>query len=727
MGSAASASLKAAAQAASDDFEHALAWNEAVLDSVVILGDCAIMGASALGYRAMELAVPFSERGERKLACIVDGGQAELWYRKFAAMTGGCLAGKDIDIWIILMPSVDSDPCFYGSSLTQSILIPCLACSDACSSRSSTADVRLVHRDFYFANPIGSGFEWSGFLANDAKILPGSKRHAMKAWLDSWSEFVYGQRAGMYYATMLGYDEEEIQNGMAALDRFLKEGKPADDSAYSIPGSLLMVMITLAAGPDGDGVQVACTNAAGDEVCSKLFKQSDSLAELATLLREDLPESGPPTFWQGADEVPANHKIADYKELTAQRPLLRHSLADVVQFPQASVRFCVGDCHGLAKELSFEQFKFDEQKALKWKDAGADVLFMADVESLSSEFDQEVEQLRETMPDAGTSRATLTLVVIAKDFGSFKHPNFVLRLSKAVELFNICVFATLDDIDKIKSVYLKSPAFPNGQCLCQAMVPYPRIKFFCLLGSDGKTCGRELRDASLMCTSVKFGADAPTLPKEKLHDRQYIVGPGDPIHFVTVPGESKATFVTPHCVLQDVLRMAIQAGCTEGDSCDQEEALGNIKELRSSYKDIRGEEGEASDWDEVPKEKEAPPEEPDGSLESAKRYVERLGRKPLAELRSLGHPPPCALLPCKAAAVLLDVEVGADEWKSLQQMMADGDFAQKLLDIKPDTISTDKLAKVRALATDADFTYERQKRASVIAAALAALILALIK
>jgi len=311
-----------------------------------------------------------------------------------------------------------------------------------------------------------------------------------------------------------------------------------------------------------------------------------------------------------------------------------------------------------------------------------------------------------------------------------------MGLNVAMENIDACVLATLDDIEKVKSVYLKkSPTCPNGQCLCQAMVPYPRLHFFTLLGEDGKTCGRDVQDGSLLFTSVKCGSGAPTLPKEKLGGRQFIVGPEGPLHFVTVPGENRATLVIPCRILLDVFKMAIQAGCTEGDDFERKEALDNVRDLRSEYKqywswywDEEDEEGEASEWDEgCEEEAPEPVGEPDGSLESAQKCLGALGMKAAKELKALCRPPLRVIPPLKAAAVLLNVDVSAaNEWKDLQGMLADGNFIQKMLDLELDAINDEQWAKIRTLATDADFTYASQSRCSSLTGVVTALILALI-
>jgi hypothetical protein len=496
----------------------------------------------------------------------------DLWYKKFYKESGGCFAGKAIDTWIILMPSVDSDPRYYGSSFTQS-MIPLF--SVCCGNRS--ADIRFIHRDFYFANPIGVGSEWlPGFLANKEQILPGHKRDSMRSWIASWHNNVYSCRAGVHWAVNNGVDEGEIAEGIKlAYERLENSKLVAYDSEYRASGNALMVKIT----QDGESLDVACANMAGDAVCSNAFKANDTIAELDAFLREEFPQCEPLTFWHESDKVPIETTMRNYTALTATMPFYCGDLPDLVQFPQVQAKFAIGECHGLAKEFGLQSYDGAQDLHKDLDEAEADIFFFADVESLSKEFDQAICQLRKAIPSN-----VVTVVMIAKEFESFKCPNFAYRLHAAVENVDVCVFAVLDEIDKVKSVFLrKPPAYPNGKCLAQAMIPFPRFHFFTLLGEDGKTCGRDVRDGSLLFTSVKYGNGAPTLPQQKLSKRQLIFGPDGPLHFATVPGESKATVILPIPILKDIFRNAVEAGCTEENEIDPNEALDNVLNLESEH------------------------------------------------------------------------------------------------------------------------------------------------
>jgi hypothetical protein len=173
---------------------------------------------------------------------------------------------------------------------------------------------------------------------------------------------------------------------------------------------------------------------AGDAIFSKVCKASDTIAELCDVFREEYPKSEPPTFLHESDKVPVDSNIAKYTSLTATRPLVDGGLPDLIQFPHAHVQFAIGDFHGLATGLGLQQFKFDEARASKWSEAEADISFFADIGSLSSEFDKAIATLREAHP-----ANVLTLVVVAKDFDSFKCSNIAHRLNSAVENVDLCV------------------------------------------------------------------------------------------------------------------------------------------------------------------------------------------------------------------------------------------------------------------------------------------------
>merc|ERR1712176_314291 len=166
--------------------------------------------------------------------------------------------------------------------------------------------------------------------------------------------------------------------------------------------------------------------------------------------------------------------------------------------------------------------------------------------------DKAIEQLKETCP-----LNVVSLIIVAKEFKSFQCPQMAHRLQMATENLATCVFATLDDMEKVKSVFINRPAcYPDARVLCQAMVPFPRLHFFCLLGQDGKTCGIDVPDKSLMLSSVKYGIGAPTLPRSKMTDGfQFMHGPDGPLHYVTLPGDDKATVIAPCHILLDIFKM----------------------------------------------------------------------------------------------------------------------------------------------------------------------------
>ena len=103
------------------------------------------------------------------------------------------------------------------------------------------------------------------------------------------------------------------------------------------------------------------------------------------------------------------------------------------------------------------------------------------------------------------------------------------------------------------------------------------------------------------------------------------------------------------------------------------------------------------------------------------------GRASFREVKAFARPPDKLLLPMRAAAALLNAEVDVtDEWKSLQRMLGDGEFMERLLDVKPEAITEMQWGQLKTLAADADFTYDAQSRCSLAGAAVTAFILALV-
>jgi hypothetical protein len=65
--------------------------------------------------------------------------------------------------------------------------------------------------------------------------------------------------------------------------------------------------------------------------------------------------------------------------------------------------------------------------------------------------------------------------------------------------------------------------------------------------------------------------------------------------------------------------------------------------------------------------------------------------------------------------------------KGCQKMLANpADFVARMLDIKADAVTEEQWGKVRTLAADPDFTYDRQAGCSLVGAAITAWILALL-
>eukprot|EP00931_Biecheleriopsis_adriatica_P030476 TRINITY_DN17975_c0_g1_i3.p1 TRINITY_DN17975_c0_g1~~TRINITY_DN17975_c0_g1_i3.p1 ORF type:complete len:685 (-),score=111.32 TRINITY_DN17975_c0_g1_i3:326-2122(-) len=333
----------------------------------------------------MELAVPYSERGDRKLVCIVDPGRPELWYDKFLPCVDGCLKDKKVDHWIILMPSIDSDPRYYGSSFMQSLAVAGPVCCDSVSK-----DIRVVHRDFYFSCPVGSGFDWvPSFLKTDAKILPGSEKESMLAWCKSWRETVYDRRAGTYHAVGSGIEDADIDAGSAALIELLGAGKPADDSEFRPPSHMMTVEIA----SEGDKLLVKCSSVAGDLICSSSFGQKGTFTDLGNFLCKEIPKGGPPTFFHDAKKVSSDQSLLECvdQSLTVSR-LHRgaEGLPGLVEFPRAVIRASCSKVNGLSEGTGLEVVTIDELPDLG-VDLGrfdADIFVFAELESLGEASDK---------------------------------------------------------------------------------------------------------------------------------------------------------------------------------------------------------------------------------------------------------------------------------------------------------------------------------------------------
>eukprot|EP00931_Biecheleriopsis_adriatica_P030475 TRINITY_DN17975_c0_g1_i2.p1 TRINITY_DN17975_c0_g1~~TRINITY_DN17975_c0_g1_i2.p1 ORF type:complete len:759 (-),score=126.02 TRINITY_DN17975_c0_g1_i2:326-2344(-) len=668
----------------------------------------------------MELAVPYSERGDRKLVCIVDPGRPELWYDKFLPCVDGCLKDKKVDHWIILMPSIDSDPRYYGSSFMQSLAVAGPVCCDSVSK-----DIRVVHRDFYFSCPVGSGFDWvPSFLKTDAKILPGSEKESMLAWCKSWRETVYDRRAGTYHAVGSGIEDADIDAGSAALIELLGAGKPADDSEFRPPSHMMTVEIA----SEGDKLLVKCSSVAGDLICSSSFGQKGTFTDLGNFLCKEIPKGGPPTFFHDAKKVSSDQSLLECvdQSLTVSR-LHRgaEGLPGLVEFPRAVIRASCSKVNGLSEGTGLEVVTIDELPDLG-VDLGrfdADIFVFAELESLGEASDKAIAKLKSSSP-----RCCLTMIVIAKGFESFECAGMAYRISCFIENTDLCIFATVDDLEKVKSVFMQKSCYPHGHCLWQGSTPYPRLHFHTLLGNDGKACGRTVTDDSLMFTSIKFGKNAPSLPQQKLAvQAQYIAGPDGPLHYVTLPGNSSATLISDGRTLVDIFKMAKKAGCMgDGGEFSRDEAIRNTSDLIAEYAHYLGipiEQDEAG-AEEMPVELI-----PDGSLESARMCV-RASQRDINSVKCFARPPPSITPPFKAAAVLLSIDVSDDDdeaaWKDLQRMMSSSDFVDRLLLITPADVSDTQWSALRTLASDVSFTYAAQAPRSVASAKMTALVLALL-
>merc|ERR1739848_963385 len=79
--------------------------------------------------------------------------------------------------------------------------------------------------------------------------------------------------------------------------------------------------------------------------------------------------------------------------------------------------------------------------------------------------------------------------------------------------------------------------------------------------------------------------------------------------------------------------------------------------------------------------------QPSGTLASAQSRLRAMDLRNIAEVKSFCSPPPCIIFPIKAAAVLVNHEVGTEhEWKDCQVMLNEGGgLIAKMLDVQPET------------------------------------------
>jgi len=81
---------------------------------------------------------------------------------------------------------------------------------------------------------------------------------------------------------------------------------------------VLRKMLTVQISTDGDGLQAACTNLAGDPVCTVKLVANDILATLRSRLCDKLGWSSA-AFWDGTESVPESSCVARHTSLTAQQ------------------------------------------------------------------------------------------------------------------------------------------------------------------------------------------------------------------------------------------------------------------------------------------------------------------------------------------------------------------------------------------------------------------------
>eukprot|EP00928_Gymnodinium_smaydae_P055808 TRINITY_DN39283_c0_g1_i1.p1 TRINITY_DN39283_c0_g1~~TRINITY_DN39283_c0_g1_i1.p1 ORF type:complete len:496 (-),score=57.10 TRINITY_DN39283_c0_g1_i1:44-1531(-) len=440
---------------------------------VVICGDYAVLGAMALGTKAIEKSVPLADRGDKKLAFIVDTGRPDIWYERYHPSYGILTAElrQEVDLWIIVMPGTDSAANCLGSSFSVSMQLPLWICSGAEDGQM----IRFVHRDYYFANPLGEVDVPAYISAKDDVIFPASRRMSMIDWFTNWYDTVWANyRAGIYFGVNFGCEENEFKEGIDTCKQLLKEGPGADV--------------------------------------------------------EFTPITGEP---------------------------------DLAVRKGAHARLGVGS--KLAAELGVEEFDAAKKYDLKtMANAITDLYVFIDLASYSKDIAKALDKLWESFSEGAlTGKVDCTAVIIAKNIDSFACKDFAWQLHNIQEgcTWQYCIFATHDDVDKVKSVFFSSSSPPpSGRILGMAMVPFPSMRFCTLLGKDCKTCGQEVPDKALLFPSLKCGYDAPTLPNEKLGFRQmqFRHGSEDPIGFQVIPGESKATVIQPGPILIRIFKKAVE-------------------------------------------------------------------------------------------------------------------------------------------------------------------------
>jgi len=266
-------------------------------------------------------------------------------------------------------------------------------------------------------------------------------------------------------------------------------------------------------------------------------------------------------------------------------------MGDLIQYPQPRLLFAIGDVHGLADELGLQAWDLNVAVDIEGlKQAGGECVFFADVASFHSrDLQYWMEQHSGILSSERHSGILSSLVLIAKDFDAFGTVNFACHMRVLVENFSMVFFATLDQKDSIKSVFCNRATSPGGLEIGMAMVPYPRIHFLTLLGADGKSCGREVGDGDLLVTSVKFGSNAPTLPNEKLSWPIIKNVAGEPIHWVTVPGDNVASVIAPCsiiCAILDVIRGAGFNDDADVEEKEKSELVEDLHALRMDYDEM---------------------------------------------------------------------------------------------------------------------------------------------
>jgi hypothetical protein len=258
--------------------------------------------------------------------------------------------------------------------------------------------------------------------------------------------------------------------------------------------------------------------------------------------------------------------------------------------PACRMRYSFGDCLGFAEgwaEKGVEPFEPSAPPDLgPIKEAGAEVHIFAATKDLTTDFDMCLAKLREENPEG-----VLALILLAEDFDGLGCKNMTMHLHQYIENVDLCVFATSEDKEKVESVFLsKSITSVSGMNIAQAMIAFPRLHFFSLMGEDEKTCGQEIKEKSLLFSTCGIGESSPWAGGDKITHRAFVFeNEGkDPIHYVPLPGDSKATVVMCAHVITDILKKAVENGCDES-GMEATEAESNVNDLVSEFQQYCGE------------------------------------------------------------------------------------------------------------------------------------------